>query len=66
MDLAALEKELRRCDVEKARLQEHRHSIAWLMAMGEADWEAEKYLLRQEYANGTLRPHPLAGMGSAE
>jgi len=61
VDLNTLDRELRRCDSEKARLHEYGHSVAWIMAMGEADWEAEKYLLRKEYANGTVRQNAPEG-----
>lgn len=44
----ALKLALERCDVESRALKNYRHSVCWLMAMGEADWEAEKHLIRME------------------
>ena len=64
----ALRLALERCDEEKARLRDlYGHGVCWLMAMGEADWEAEKHFIRKElYANGSLRPNETAGFGAAE
>lgn len=65
----ALRLALSRCDEEKAGLQHlYGHGVCWLMAMGEADWEAEKHFIRKEleYANGSLRPLAPAQTDSKE
>jgi hypothetical protein len=46
------ERHLNRCDEEQNLLRESGDEIAnpptWLTAMGEADWEAERYLILKE------------------
>lgn len=40
---------LARCDLEILRIADYRQSYAWLNALGEADWYAEKYLIEKEH-----------------
>lgn len=46
-----LQKELERCDREIAAISNYHQPYAWLNAIGEADWEAEKWLLIEEHAH---------------
>ena len=46
--LEQLLKELERCDREKAAIKDYNCQAAWLNAIGEADWEAEKFLILKE------------------
>lgn len=63
----ALRQALVRCEEEKDAAK-GLGLAAWICAMTEADWEAEKHFIRKEieYANGSLRPNAAARTGSEE
>lgn len=46
--IAQLRSELDRAVLEHARIQDYNQPLAWLNALGEADWEVEKYLIEKE------------------
>lgn len=46
--IALLRLELDRAVLEHARIQDYNQPMAWLNAIGEADWEVEMYLIEKE------------------
>lgn len=48
MSSGRLQKELERCAQEHLAIQDYCQPLAWLNAIGEADWEAERYLIQKE------------------